>query len=361
VNHPDGARRIEAFTIDPWPTWIYQLEDGTRIRQEILMGEPGTGLAWTVLEGRARLSVRLFLAGRDYHALHHENPSFRFEPRAVAPGGLAWRPYPDLPEIHALTNASYRHDPHWYRNFLLDEERERGLDHVEDLAAPGVFEFEEGAPAQIVLTTGARASVSELRARPERDRVEHYLVRRGTGRTIMAGYPWFTDWGRDTFIALRGLCLATRRLGVAGEILHEWAGAVSDGMLPNRFPDRGESPEYNSVDASLWYVVAVGEYLRAVGPDGALSAAVDAILSGYSRGTRHGIRLDEDGLLVAGVPGHPADLDGRQDRRLGGDPADRQARRGAGALGQRARGRRGEVAVGGGPGPAKLCRPLLEW
>src|SRR5205809_7439432 len=82
-----------------------------------------------------------------------------------------------------------------------------------------------------------------------------YLVARGAGATVIAGYPWFTDWGRDTFIALRGLCLAAGRLDDARAILGEWAGSVSAGMLPNRFPDRGEPPEYNSVDASLWYAV----------------------------------------------------------------------------------------------------------
>ena len=80
--------------------------------------------------------------------------------------------------------------------------------------------------------------------------------------TIVAGYPWFTDWGRDTFIAMRGLTIATGRLLESRAILLEWAGAVSEGMLPNRFVDHaGERPEFNSVDASLWYVVAVHDYL----------------------------------------------------------------------------------------------------
>ena len=81
-------------------------------------------------------------------------------------------------------------------------------------------------------------------------------MRAARGRTIVAGYPWFTDWGRDTFIALRGLCLATGRLDDARAILLEWAAPCREGMLPNRFPDRGEAPEYNAVDASLWFVVA---------------------------------------------------------------------------------------------------------
>ena len=135
--------------------------------------------------------------------------------------------------------------------------------------------------------------------------------KRGAGRTIIAGYPWFGDWGRDTFIALRGLCLATGRLDDARDILVEWAGAVSEGMLPNRFPDRGETPEFNSVDASLWYVIAVHEYparrrarrRRADGHAAKLRAAVEAILAGYSSGTRFGIRADDDGLLACGEPG----------------------------------------------------------
>jgi predicted glycogen debranching enzyme len=128
----------------------------------------------------------------------------------------------------------------------------------------------------------------------------------------VAGYPWFTDWGRDTFIALRGLCLATGRLAEARSILLEWAGHVSEGMLPNRFADQGDTPEYNTVDASLWYVIAVHDYLRALEQRGrrvpardrhALADAVQAILAGHVRGTRYGIRATEDGLLASGEPG----------------------------------------------------------
>ncbi len=141
---------------------------------------------------------------------------------------------------------------------------------------------------------------------------DQYLVRRGNARTIIAGYPWFTDWGRDTFIALRGLCLATGRLDVAEEILCSWAGTVSEGMLPNRFPDHGQLPEYNSVDASLWYVVAVGEFVEECQRQGyslstqtraTLKEAISRILNGYRSGTRYNIRMDQDGLIAAGVPG----------------------------------------------------------
>jgi predicted glycogen debranching enzyme len=132
------------------------------------------------------------------------------------------------------------------------------------------------------------------------------------GKTIIAGYPWFADWGRDTFISLRGLCLAAGRLDEARDILVAWAATVSSGMLPNRFPDHGEQPEFNSVDASLWFVIAVHEYLDACtgryqkaegGDEQTLRDAVASILTGYANGTRFGIRQDADGLLAAGEPG----------------------------------------------------------
>ncbi|HEY3598032.1 MAG TPA: amylo-alpha-1,6-glucosidase, partial [Paraburkholderia sp.] len=134
-----------------------------------------------------------------------------------------------------------------------------------------------------------------------------YVVARGKGRTIVAGFPWFTDWGRDTFIAMRGLLLAAQRYDEAEAILVQWSGALSDGMLPNRFPDEGDTPEYNAVDASLWFAVAVHDYLAAAHASAdtrnRLQDAVDTILAGYTRGTRFGIRADGDGLLQAGVPG----------------------------------------------------------
>ncbi|MEA2641063.1 MAG: hypothetical protein QOF51_2457 [Chloroflexota bacterium] len=185
--------------------------------------------------------------------------------------------------------------------------------------APTQLPEDHGGAAEVVLPVAdwhlLTASERQRRAAfPSRlhRAADAYLVQRGAGKTIIAGYPWFTDWGRDTFISLRGLCLATGHLDDARAILRAWAGAVDEGMLPNRFPDRGEAPEFNAVDASLWFVVAVGETLRAAAAAGhpvpaeeraLLAGAVDAILHGYARGTRYGIQLDEDGLLAAGAPG----------------------------------------------------------
>src|SRR5439155_19563582 len=114
------------------------------------------------------------------------------------------------------------------------------------------------------------------------------------------------DWGRDTFISLRGLCLATGRRDAARAILTQWAGVVSGGMLPNRFDERDSTPQYNSVDAALWFVIAADAYLAGdatAGDRRLLGAAIAAIVDGYQAGTRHGIRVDDDGLLACGEPG----------------------------------------------------------
>lgn len=335
VRYPDGVDRVTSFGPDPWPHWTFRLTSATRIEHEIFVSREraATVLFWRAAGKAERISldVRPLLSGRDYHALHRENSAFRFEPEK-RDESWTWRPYDGVPAVTMASNGEYAHDPVWYRNFLYAAERDRGLDCVEDLASPGTFRFDlsRGGSAILLLTSGdsdgraeeLEARVSSMRRsesrrrRSFRTRLERagddYLVRRGTGKTIVAGYPWFTDWGRDTFISLRGLCLATGRLGEAREILVEWSGAVSEGMLPNRFPDSGEAPEYNAVDASLWYVVAVHEYLAATlrrqsrvpaGDRQKMLRAVDEILEGYARGTRYGIHADDDGLLAAGEPG----------------------------------------------------------
>lgn len=338
VMHPDGARRVNEFTSEPWPKWTFALEDGSKVEQEFFLvnGASIAALSWRLVNpaAKATLTVRPFLSGRDYHSLQHENSAFQFHPE-ISDKRLIWHPYPGIPGIVTLHNGSYQHQPEWYRNFVYEQERERGLDFTEDLASPGSFRWELSAGAAILLFAAegfcngqlpAERNVEELfnnfrtvenqrRQKfltPLHRAADSYLVKRDSGKTIVAGYPWFTDWGRDTFISLRGLCLATGRLDEARDILLEWSNVVSEGMLPNLFPDQGDRPEYNSVDASLWYIVAVHDFLAATENNHgmvsqwqkkSLQKAIDAILTGYSQGTRYGIRMDQDGLLAAGVPG----------------------------------------------------------
>lgn len=336
VLHPDGCARLESFDPSLAPTYRYRLDGGARIDQTVavLRDRPAVVVAWTLAAPTpgARLLVRPLLALRDLHALQRERGDLDFDADAT-PTRVTWRPLDDQPGVSCHADGQYRHAPLWYRDFVYTEERARGYDDREDLASPGELELDlssgeaivvfsaEGVGLPVVEVGGRRAAralyAAELQRRASApsalDRAaEAYLVRRGDGRSIVAGYPWFADWGRDTFIALRGLCLARGARDEAGAILDAWSGQVSGGLLPNRFVDQGDEPEYNSVDASLWYVVVVGEYLTAcerarevVAPERLerLEAAVTAILSGYTAGTRYGIRMDSDHLLAAGEPG----------------------------------------------------------
>ncbi|ANN78694.1 amylo-alpha-1,6-glucosidase [Bordetella flabilis] len=348
---PADAARCVSFDLHPWPTWRLALDDGRVVRMACVVAkdtaetvlrwelEPGPGAA--AVQAGLTLRVRPLLSGRDYHALHRENNVFDFNAQ-VDGQQVRWRPYGGLPAIVARTNGRYTQEPDWYRNFCYVRERERGLDDIEDLATPGVFAFDlAAAPAVMVLHAedGRRASaaldkggqagpdtapaedallLATRRMAAEAARraafasrlhrsADAYVVSRDKGLTLLAGFPWFTDWGRDTFIALRGLLLATGRLKEARDILLAWVPYLSEGMLPNRFPDDGGAPAYNAVDSALWFIVSAHEYLATghAGPEDSarLQDACDAILAGYAAGTRHGIRADADGLLSAGCPG----------------------------------------------------------
>ena len=338
ITAPNGGDHVQSFTNAPWPRWVFALPDGTSVAQEIMVskGLRATVVTWRLLAPKPGVTLRArpFLSNRDYHGTHHENGAFCFDTE-IQGEQATWRTYVGSPAIHAFSNARYTHEPAWYRNFLYAEERARGLDDTEDLASPGVFAWDLTA-AEAVLVFAHDSAVPSIKAtaqpvtataaalaKGERTRraafqcplhraADAYLVTKGSEQTIVAGYPWFTDWGRDTFIALRGLCLATNRLADARGILLSWAGAISDGMVPNRFPDQGEQPEFNAVDASLWFVVAAHEFLAtaesgnfavSLAERDALHGAISSIVEGHIRGTRHGIKMGDDGLLAAGEPG----------------------------------------------------------
>jgi glycogen debranching enzyme len=311
--YPDGATHITGFTHEPWPEWIFTLPDGTVVRHSVFIAR---ATAETILQWHAdrpaRLTARPLLSGRDYHALHHENPVFDFATRRSG-AALTWQPYADQPAISARGNFTWADDPVWFRRFLYTEERARGLDDQEDLASPGVFAWTLDTPATLILRAGtpgdaAPDALGEAERARRPDAPGAYLAARSPGMTILAGFPWFTDWGRDTFIAMRGLLICSGRLAEAAEILLAWSDLVSEGMLPNRFPDGAGPPEYNAVDASLWFIIAVHELTAAGGTNAAqtaqLRAACLAILEAYQSGARFGIAADpEDGLIRAGVPG----------------------------------------------------------
>lgn len=329
---PQGYLLLDSFELDgQTPVWCWRVGDLV-VRQRVWMahGEQCTYLSLDVLSASATATVTLvpFCSGRDYHALHQAHDGIAV---SAARGGCVVS-MPGCPPCRLEADAAtFEERREWHRALAYRVERERGLDWREDLFNPGVFRGELAAGETLNLTCAIGRSVAPPRLawRDERRRqqallatlptmapawvrqlalaADQFLVARAAGHSVIAGYPWFTDWGRDTMIALPGLTLATGRLAMACGIVESWARHVDRGLLPNRFPDGGEAPEYNTVDATLWYFLAVAACL-ARGADAGFASRMYAVLvdiaAWHLRGTRHGIAVDaRDGLLAAGVPG----------------------------------------------------------
>jgi predicted glycogen debranching enzyme len=331
---PDGHVRLVEFRLDPWPTWIYRC-GLVHVERTLFMPHrrQAVVMSWRLLgaaEGsRARLHVKPLISGRDYHSLHHENPALRTEAKA-GEGLVELHPYDGVPPVFVHHNGVFHTKADWYRNFRYPAEQARGLDYEEDLFSPGELAFDlSGSTAAVVVFTLEGRVVPDVEAwrASERDRRERlvegvdddfearlriaadqFVVGRAQHQTIIAGYPWFTDWGRDTFISLPGLALSTGKHPLARELLFAFAPHVRDGLVPNRFPDApsGDEPEYNTVDAPLWYALAACRYVQASGDRGAfveLKPVLHQIIDAYLAGTRHAIGVDDDGLIHAGEPG----------------------------------------------------------
>jgi predicted glycogen debranching enzyme len=337
VVHPQGFRYLKQFSLDPFPVFTYEVE-GIEIEKTVFMvqGENSTVVQYVLKNNHhpsrpkgLALELRPLIAFRDYHSTTHENANIdsSVEQR---PGLASVTPYQNLPTLHLAHNAvDLRKTGDWYRNFEYEIERERGLDFLEDLFNPFVLRFDLRHEASVVASTEPRdiAQVQEYRqseitrrrnfklATPVEDdfvrslvvAADQFIVSRSDQKTVIAGYHWFSDWGRDTMISLTGLTLVTGKHEVARSILREFAKHVDRGLLPNRFPDAGETPEYNTVDATLWFLEAARAYLAYTGDleflRNELYPVFVDIITWHVRGTRYGIKVDADGLLSSGEPG----------------------------------------------------------
>lgn len=335
--HPLGYTNLREFRLDPLPTFIYG--DATLTLKKTLFMPRGTNAVVIVYElveadDPISLAVRPIVAGRDYHGLITANTAVNDHVQPIGDEAIGVSPYVGLPALTmSLSGARFDRAPAWYYQHEYPEEARRGLDSREDLFSYGQFvtTIKPGNMAGFIASvdevrpvgTPSALLKAELQRRKRRPRLagtsprdrftpqlaaaaEHFLVRRGEGASMIAGYPWFTDWTRDTMISLPGLTMATGRLAEAREILSTFGSHVQNGLLPKRFPDGGPA-EYDAVDSSLWYFLAVRKYLdysndvEFVG--GELRPVLDTIVDAYERGTGYGIRMDDDGLITAGADG----------------------------------------------------------
>jgi predicted glycogen debranching enzyme len=335
VIHPQGYQYLTEFRRDPFPVFVYRMDELVLEKSVFLIhGENTTVIQYEVrgdVQGECTLELRPLIAFRDYHVTTHENGAIN-PALAIDQGTVTLSPYQGCPDLwFAHTDGAVCPTGDWYRSFEYAVEEQRGLDYREDLFNPLVLTLDLGRnprPAVIVSTEPRNAGsadamrAAEIQRRKEvtdampsddsfvrtlMQAADQFLVRRGAGKTVIAGYHWFSDWGRDTMIALPGLTLATKRYDDARAILGAFADSVDRGMLPNRFPDAGETPEFNTVDATLWFFEAVRAFGEHAGDYDFIRTRLYDVLADivawHERGTRYGIRVDTDGLLMAGEPG----------------------------------------------------------
>ncbi len=328
---PHGFNIQTEFRLRPWPTFCYADRDFEIEKSVLLIQRENTvvlGYRNLRAHGTVELKVRPLFAFRESNALTHHNDAVNASVER-GPGVIAAQPYANVPRLYFHANPdAIEARSEWYYQFTYPVEQERGLEFEEDLFTlfEMTFRIPGGQTAYIVVTTEKKDYVNaevlvagEQRRRKQFEREtdpvrqalliagDSFIARRGADKlTLLAGYPWFTDWGRDTMIALPGLTLATERFDVALQVLRLFAQYCDQGLIPNVFPDGDKPPSYNSVDAALWFVVAAWRYWKSSGDtDGMrqLLPVMADIVRFYKDGTRFDIRADTDGLITAGSAG----------------------------------------------------------
>ncbi len=348
---PSGYLQLESFHLEGTkPVWRYALSDAL-FEKRIWMrqGENTTYVQYTLVRASApiELDAKALVTYRDFHSTTHADGwQIRVAPTE---NGLQVTAFDGaVPFVLKSANAAFQSRGEWYRDYFLPVERERGLDDREDRFFAGLFHAHlvVGQSVTLVFSTDLNPSLDGDQARvsqsnhdlalfqswqkqyaatsksPAEDEpgwlwqlvlaADQFIVKRAipgnaNGRSIIAGYHWFGDWGRDTMITLPGLTLTTGRPEIAREILHSYARFVDAGMLPNHFPDATGAPDYNTVDATLWYFEAIRQYFQSTDDLSLLNElfpVLAGIVDAHVRGTRFNIKVDPvDGLLFAGSPG----------------------------------------------------------
>ena len=333
IIHPNGHHYMDSFTRDLFPQWVYKV-NGFDIKKTIAMvhNENTVVVIYEVLKAPSAFTLELLplMAARGYHSLQHAGTQMHWD-ASFNNGIFHNKPDGNLNVYISVPGASYEHTPRWFHNFKYSVEEYRGLDFTEDLFNHGVFsvELKEGDTVGIIVSTEnpIGKDAKDLMLKEEKRKIElvnnipadetlqqlvqaadQFIVKRGEElKTVIAGYHWFTDWGRDTMISLPGLTLSTGRFDDAKKIIAAFAKSVSMGMLPNRFQENNEPPEYNNVDGTLWYFIAVYKYLQATDDKNfvlnEILPVLKDIIDWHYNGTRFNIHADKDGLLYSGETG----------------------------------------------------------
>ncbi len=335
VIHPQGQSFLRAFNHEPFPRWAYQ-GDGWTIERQLrpLQGENTVVLSYTALGGSAsvELEVRPLFALRGMHELMYQWNA----PLEAQKLGKRHHRIPATsksPEVFFAHDGLFTAQSSWYLNTIYRREQERGYSGLEDLWMPGVIRWKL-VPGQTVHFICSAEPIDYPRVITEAQRqfeiavppvltqkpdaalealvraAEQFVVKcREKGPAVMSGYPWSSPSGRDAMICLPGLFLVTGRIDEARQLLLSFAAAMRDGVMPSEIAEDGSGHRYEAADVSLWFIHAVGEYLRYRGDELVvqrdLLPAMQQIIDAYQRGTGLGIGAAGDGLLRSGVANTP--------------------------------------------------------
>lgn len=332
-----GFIHQQRMLVDPFPRFIYSFADVFLEKQVFMVHNRNTTvILYRVKNGAAAAVLHLtpLVNCRDFHWTVRRG-QITFETFDL-PGGVEVKATPDVPPLKLVCNdGSFTRGEGWFDGMFYPAEEERGENAVEDHLVPGRFTVvlapgEEKTITVLATTGNIDTADGERLLEGEKNRLDRlvreavcrdelagrlalaadaFVVwRKSTGtKSVIAGYPWFNDWGRDTMIALPGLTLVTGRYRDAGEILLTFGRYCKDGLLPNMFPDRaGQEPLYNTVDASLWYFHAVYKYLQYTGDKDFIFKHIYPVLNDiihrHIEGTQFNIKMESDGLIRAGGP-----------------------------------------------------------
>lgn len=333
--HPQGFQYLTQFEQNPFPTFQYEI-NGHLLEKSIFMvyGHNATVIEYKNLGTQSiPLSMTPFLVDRDYHGLFSEGRVFDFYYEKIGDILKIHSRYGSAPLYIKQESGTFEENRFWVKDLIHEQEKYRGLDYQEDAYVVGKFHqlLSPNKSCFLIMTSDANvleSSPLDLKKAalkrwnglvPKANKntflgdlykaADQVIVKRAATNsfTILAGYHWFTDWGRDTMIAMRGLCISTGRKKVSQSILTTFFKNIDKGMLPNRFPDYDhDEVEYNTVDATLWLFVALYEYYEKF-KDGAFVkrnfAHLTDILTHHFAGTRYNIHVTDEGFLWAGEAG----------------------------------------------------------
>jgi predicted glycogen debranching enzyme len=326
IYSPRGHKYVRDFQVDPTPTLVYRV-GGVILMKEALLVEKEEQILirYTIKESDVpiRLRFRPFLAFRNMHTLSKANLYANTRATPI-PNGAKFRLYDGYPFLHLQfsNDVEFVPTPDWYYNIEYNKELRRGYDYKEDLLVPGYFEMHAKKGDVIIFSASTvkanpeqlkRKYTIELGKRIPRDSfknclinaAQQFIIRKNKKTEIIAGFPWFGSWGRDTFIALPGLTLAIGDVSTCKDVLDTQVGKLKNGLFPNM--DNDDNPAFNSVDASLWFFWAIQQYTREVKSYASVwrqyGKSMKTILEAYRNGTSYSIKMHENGLIYAGEPG----------------------------------------------------------